>query len=111
MKRLVYLLTTSFFFCLSAFQCNKYTPSFCINSKVSSFKNEACSSGASVKQYFFQNQDVYSFDPGQCGSDMTVTILSNNCDTLGFLGGLSGNSTINGEDFSNAQFREVVWEN
>lgn len=96
---------------LTAFQCNKYTHSACINSKVTQFKSQACSTGASVKEYLFQNQIVYSFDPGLCGGDLATYILSDDCDTLGFLGGITGNTDINGVPFSNAVFRGTVWNN
>ncbi len=103
------LIFTSLF--LMAFQCNKYSHSACLNSKISDFKKEACSTGASVKEYLFQNQSVFCFDPGVCGGDLASCVLSENCDTLGFLGGIAGNTTINGEPFSNAEFRGTVWSN
>jgi hypothetical protein len=96
---------------LMAFQCNKHTHSTCINSKIDLFKNEACSSGASVKEYLFQNQSVFCFDPGLCGGDLATYVLTANCDTLGFLGGIAGNTSINGESFANAEFRGIVWRN
>ncbi|MFM7724893.1 MAG: DUF6970 domain-containing protein [Bacteroidota bacterium] len=96
---------------LMVFQCNKYTHSACINSKVTQFKSQACSTGARVKEYSFQNQIVYSFDPGLCGGDLATYILSEDCDTLGFLGGFTGNTNINGVPFSIAVFRGTVWNN
>jgi hypothetical protein len=96
---------------LMAFQCNKYSQSACLNSKILDFKMEACSSGAGVKEYFFQNQSVFCFDPGLCGGDLATYVLTANCDTLGFLGGIAGNTSINGESFANAEFRGIVWRN
>jgi len=46
-----------------------------------------------------------------CGGDLASYVLSENCDTLGFLGGIAGNTIINGEPFSNAEFRGMVWSN
>ena len=109
MRAIQMLIFTSLL--LMAFQCNKYTHSACINSKVTQFKSQACPTGASVKEYLFQNQTVYSFDPGICGGDLATYILSEDCDTLGFLGGITGNTTINGVPFSNAEFLGTVWSN
>lgn len=94
-----------------AFQCDKYTHSACLNSKISDFKKDACSTGASVKEFVFQNQSVFCFDPGVCGGDLATYVLTESCDTLGFLGGIAGNTVINGEPFSIAEFRGMVWSN
>jgi len=96
---------------LMALQCNKCAHSGCINAKILAFENEACSSGASVKEFAFQNQTVYCFNPGLCGNDLAVYVLTENCDTLGFLGGFAGNTSINGEPFSQAVYKATVWGN
>ena len=44
------------------------------------------------------------------GADETTPVLNERCENMGFLVGLMGNTTINGEDFSNAVFVETVWE-
>jgi hypothetical protein len=41
---------------------------------------------------------------------MTSSVIDSDCNTLGYLGGLMGNKTINGENFRNADFKETVWE-
>ena len=56
-----------------------------------------------------QQQVVYVFEPGTCGNDMAAPVMDANCNTLGSLGGFSGDTHINGEDFSNAEFLETVW--
>jgi hypothetical protein len=83
----------------------------CLSSRISTFAGYACDSGATVKSYTFQNHTVYAFDPGNCGADMTTEVVDHSCKTLGNLGGIMGNTRINGEDFSNAVFIEQVWSN
>ena len=90
--------------------CKKNTPQ-CITSDTSDFKKSCCSSGASVKEYDFQGNQVYVFDPGTCGADQTSEVKNDKCGSLGFLGGITGNTKINGEDFSNAKYRKTVWSN
>lgn len=87
--------------------------SACIKSKVQQFNNrEACSSNATVKKYTFQGQTVYVFDQGTCGADFAQPVLNENCDTLGFLGGISGNGIINGQHFyDNATYLSTIWSN
>lgn len=96
---------------LMAFQCNKHTNSQCINSKISAFQSECCDQGASVEEYSFQQEQVFVFNMGNCGADLPAYVLTSNCDTLGFLGGIAGNTTINGENFSNATLVGTVWSN
>jgi hypothetical protein len=96
---------------LMAFQCNKHTGSQCINSKINAFQNQCCDQGASVEEYTFQQEQVFVFNMGTCGADLPAYVLTSNCDTLGFLGGIAGNTTINGENFSNASLVGTVWSN
>lgn len=86
----------------------------CIKAKVVAFKKgpEVCNSGATVKQFTFQNQNVYVFDQGTCGADFAQPVLNENCDTLGFLGGIAGNGTINGQNFyTTASYESTIWSN
>lgn len=96
---------------IMAFQCNKYSQSPCINQKITTFKTECCSSGANVREYWFQSQAVFVFNPGNCGGDLPSYVLTEQCDTLGFLGGIAGNQTINGSSFTLAEERGVLWNN
>jgi len=97
--------------------CNKSEKitggSACIKSKVQQFSNgDACDGSATVKQYTFQNQNVYVFDQGTCGADFAQPVLNENCDTLGFLGGIAGNGTINGQNFyATATYVSTIWSN
>ncbi len=103
---------------LSFAACNKSGKitggSACIKAKVIAFRNgpETCSSGATVKQYTFRNQNVYVFDQGTCGADFAQPVLNETCDTLGFLGGISGNGGIQGQNFyATATYVSTIWSN
>ena len=95
--------------------CNKAkvakgTPD-CVKDKITAFDEEiTCEDGVKVDKYIFQDEEVYVFDPGNCGADMSSEVIDSDCNTLGYLGGITGNSTINGENFGNAQFQETIWE-
>ncbi|OJV55575.1 MAG: hypothetical protein BGO31_19665 [Bacteroidetes bacterium 43-16] len=97
--------------------CNKSETitggSACIKSQVKEFRRgDVCSGSASVKQYTFQNQQVYVFDQGTCGADYTQAVLNENCEIIGYLGGIAGNGTINGENFcDNATYVSTIWSN
>ncbi|MDQ3395291.1 MAG: hypothetical protein M3512_14430 [Bacteroidota bacterium] len=81
----------------------------CIRTKIKAFSKESCKDGA-VKEYSFQDATVYLFEPGTCGADMTAEVLDSNCNTIGHLGGIIGNTIINEEDFSNAESLKTIWE-
>ena len=83
----------------------------CIIDDIKEFEKTCCEEGANVKEYRFQGELVYVFDPGTCGADMTSEVKDEECNSLGHLGGISGNTTINGEDFSSADFKRLIWEN
>jgi len=82
----------------------------CVEKKITEFEPTACPEGAKVKEYTFQGKTVYVFDPGTCGADFTSEVIDEGCNTLGYLGGISGNTMINGEDFSKAKFVKNTWE-
>lgn len=83
----------------------------CIKDRIAVFKKDACNHNAEVRLYEFQNQMVYVLDPGYCIADGTAEVVSENCLTLGYLGGLIGNQTIQGESFEHAKFVLTVWSN
>jgi len=69
-----------------------------------------CETGASVTQYLFQGQDVFVFDPGNCGADMAAPVYNDECVVLGDLGGIRGNLFINGERFDQgAIYIKPIW--
>jgi hypothetical protein len=82
----------------------------CIIDEIADFKETSICEDATVKEYWFQSQIVYVFDPSCC-CDFQSPVLDYNCNVLGALGGISGNTKINGEEFSNAKFRRTVWHN
>ena len=109
-RRFIILISSLF---LLAFQCDKEhneNPP-CIDSKIAAFSTQACPTGATVKSYNFQSNTVYVFDFGPCGADMAMPVLNNNCDTLGYLGGITGNTMINNQEFSTAEYISLVWSN
>ncbi len=88
--------------------CSKGTPQ-CIKGKITDFDKTACDNGK-VEEYVFQGQTVYLFETGNtCGADLTSEVTDENCVTLGYLGGIAGNTKINNEDFSHANFKRKIW--
>ena len=86
-------------------------PKTCIDQVIQEFKREAiCDSGSKVKQYIFQDETVYVLKEGFCGADFQDEVLDKDCNTIGYLGGISGNFEINGENFNTAQFVTTLWE-
>ncbi len=82
----------------------------CVQDKIKSFERSSTCGDANVKEYVFKGDPVYAFDPGTCGADMTTEVISSNCNHLGYLGGISGNTKIDGEEFSNARYTKTVWK-
>jgi hypothetical protein len=113
MKRqiiLILILTIIGFTSCQKLEIEKDTPK-CIENLIKKFdKEQSCDNGVNVKKYTFQGKTVYVFDPGNCGADMTSEVIDFECNSLGFLGGISGNTEINGEDFANATFESIIWE-
>lgn len=115
MKRITTLILTLILTVISLMSCQKLdiekdTPK-CIENLIKDFdKEQSCDTGVNVKKYTFQGTIVYVFDPGTCGADMTSEVIDFECNSIGFLGGISGNTVINGEDFSNAKFESTTWE-
>ncbi|SNR82833.1 DUF6970 domain-containing protein [Hymenobacter mucosus] len=107
------LLATSLLFTFTA--CDKTdvakgTPS-CIRQRINKVEEESpCKEGASVREYFFQGKTVYLFIPGSCIADASSEVLDEDCNTVGYLGGLWGNTQVNGLDFSTAEFKRTIWE-
>ncbi len=82
----------------------------CLSDKIQAFQTECCDQGANVKKYQFQGAPAYLFDPGTCGADMTSEVIDENCNVLGYLGGIAGNTTINGSNFETAQLQATIWQ-
>ena len=91
--------------------CGKSKQDPCFDSKKEEFKKTCCSNSANIEEYTFQGKTVYVYEPGNCGADMTSEVRNEKCETMGYLGGITGNNKINGEDFSKAKFKKTVWSN
>ncbi len=109
MKFLLFF-STLFIVILTSCQPIKYKMPTCIKNKIAEFELHCCDKGANVKEYKFQGENVYVFDHGTCGADMTSQVFSEDCISLGYLGGITGNFKIQGEDFGNAEFKTTCWE-
>lgn len=81
-----------------------------LQSEISLFKQNNNCASAKIMEYTFQSKLVYVLDPGKCGADMTSNVIDENGKSLGFLGGFTGNTVINGADFSEAKLLRTVWE-
>jgi hypothetical protein len=121
MKRILYFLllgaTSGLLSACDEFAIAKNTPA-CIRTQTEEFARSAsfCKTddgtiGASVKEYRFQNQTVYVFSGGNCIADGSADVIAENCQKLGYLGGFGGNTTVNGESFSKAEYKRTIWQN
>ncbi len=112
MKKLVFFIL-AYVLLSSGCEKNKYDAPGCIEDKIDNFiSSVVCDNGAYVALYSFKGQDVYVFAEGYCGADLGATVYSKDCLYLGFLGGLSGNTFIQGVNFyDNAKFIKRLWEN
>lgn len=101
-------------FALFAGSCYKMTVTYgtpeCMEQKIATFSKQAVCSNATVKLYRFQNEAVYVFDPGSCGADLLSEVANNRCQSIGFLGGIAGNTQINGVEFSTAVYIKTIWQ-
>ncbi|MBL7901169.1 MAG: hypothetical protein JNK73_04170 [Bacteroidia bacterium] len=77
--------------------------------EINRFSASSACKDASVKQLEFQGQAVFLFEEGTCVMDKESRVLDKNGKLLGHLGGFTGNTSILGEDFSNAQFQKELW--
>ena len=82
----------------------------CVRQNVKELIKQACKEGASAKEYTFQQKTVYVLSPGNCGADMSAKVIDAECTNLGYLGGIDGNTKINGEEFATATFQRTIWE-
>lgn len=85
----------------------------CIQDRLKTFdQSEACSQGASLERYTFQNKTVYVFDHGVCGSIDSSEVRDADCNVLGYLGGVLNNDTINGMNFYvSSKYEAIIWQN
>ncbi len=84
----------------------------CIEEQIDEFKSEqeTCK-GAKVEKYIFKEQTVYALQEGNCVFDAGIAILNENCVTICFLYGISGDGYCEGLHFvDNATLDDVIWE-
>lgn len=82
----------------------------CLDTKIDFLSKKSCEKGLSIKEYLFKGEHVFVIEEGNCGADMTTEVLDSNCKNLGYLGGITGNTEIKGDDFSKAEFIKTIWE-
>lgn len=111
MKRLTFITVIIIIVFASCCKLNvsKETPE-CIDKSIRDFNRTSACDNAKVEEYSFQGKTVYVFDQGTCGADMTSGVFDSDCNNLGYLGGFTGNTKINGEEFSNAKFIKTTWK-
>ena len=84
-------------------------PGLYLHGNQNSINNSSCKD-AKADEYLFQNKQVFVFEEGTCAPDASSYVFNNSCELLGTLGGFTGNTKINGVDFSeNAVFQRTVW--
>lgn len=106
MKTLIILLFASLL--LSCSKIDKEAPK-CLNKKIKENQKGNCDD-ANVEEYLFQGKTVYVLGFYNCASDGAAEVVDSDCNRLGYLGGIEGNTKINGEPFSNAVYVKTVWE-
>ena len=106
---IVLLMATVMISC-TKLDIEKGTPK-CVENKIKDLNKSSTCSNAKVDAYTFQGNTVYTLDPGNCsGADMATEVISSDCKSLGYLGGISGNTKINGAEFSTATFVKTTWQ-
>lgn len=81
----------------------------CIQEKIREFRKNALCDDAHVDEYQFQNSVVYVFTDSSCMMDGGSVVYSDDCENIGFLGGISGNTEIHGESFEHAIYSREIW--
>ncbi len=108
MKKLILL---SIFLVLAATACQP-GPTACMAEKIEAFKQSGpCTDGRAINTYKFNGEVVYVFDPGYCLADGGSEVVNQDCQTLGYLGGIMGNRTIQGKNFDEAKHLALIWKN
>ena len=104
------LLVITLFLFQGCYDIEEGTPD-CIIEKIKQYNRGGGCDDRSVGKYEFQGKVAYVMSPGTCGADMGANVFDEQCTLMGMLGGLTGNTTINGQDFSEAVFIQTVWKN
>jgi hypothetical protein len=81
-----------------------------IKKEIKKFAKSSACGDAHVDEMKFNKNTVYVFNNGTCGNDMTTEVRDSKGKSKGMLGGFSGNTKIDGEDFSKAVFVKMIWK-
>lgn len=112
MKTLITLiLITLFITGCNKFDIEKGTPK-CVVKRIKKNPGFDCGEKGKVNEYLFQGKTVFVFESENynCGADLGVDVIDSDCNSVGYLGGISGNTKINGEEFKNATFVKTVYQ-
>ena len=83
----------------------------CIQDEIKSSNRTCPQDKMTVHSYTFQGETVFILTKDACIADGGVSVVTQNCDTLCFLGGIAGLTTCQGEEFHQvATDEELVWE-
>lgn len=81
-----------------------------IKKEIKKFAKSSACDDAHVDEMKFNKRTYYLFSNGSCGADMTTEVRDAKGKSKGQLGGFTGNTKIEGEDFSKAVFVKTVWK-
>src|SRR5687768_9433523 len=96
-----YIMLFLFYFlsgCSLAFDTAEGTPR-CIELEMKDFYRHIRCDNSEVQEFLFQDMTVYVLGAGNCIADAGSPVFNSNCVLLGILGGFTGNTEINGEEF------------
>lgn len=111
MKPIKYLLLSIILLLTACEKIDKDCPDCILKQTREFIKSQLCDEGASVSEWVFQGEPVYMFSDGTCGADFGATVLDQDCEYIGSLGGISGALTINGINFyQNATKIKTIWK-
>ena len=83
----------------------------CVQDEINSSDRTCPSDKMMVHSFTFQGETVYILTKDQCIADGGTSVVTQNCDTLCFLGGIAGLTMCSGEEFYKvATDEELVWE-
>ncbi len=107
-KGVLYILLSVFLIgCKSAEKVEQIPKA--IVKEINKFSASSTCKDASVNQFEFQEKTVFVFEEGTCVMDKESRVLDKSGKLLGSLGGFTGNTSIQGEDFSKAVFQKALW--
>ncbi len=82
----------------------------CLTVLINDFEKHASCSESKVDEFDFNGKKVYLFNNSFCCCDYASDVYDSECKLLGFIGGIAGNSIIEGEDFTSAKYVKTIWK-